>query len=210
MLRRETLWMLRNVPLDAPLDDTVAQYRAGIDSLKGTFSGLVSPVEREAVEKRINDLLHAGVPADLADDAGALPLFATVADMVALAKETGIHLDAVAGAYFAAGAALGIDRLREQAERVRPQGHWDALSLSRIEDDLLAIQRLVAAKALKRVAAGNGERRESGQQAVAVWADEARGGIARAQALIAELERDGAFTAAKLALATAQLRDLAM
>ncbi|MCC6917645.1 MAG: NAD-glutamate dehydrogenase [Alphaproteobacteria bacterium] len=210
LLRRETLWMLRNVAPDAPLDDTVAQYRAGIDSLKGTFSGLVSPVEREAVEKRIGDLVQAGVPADLADDAGALPLFATVADMVALATETGIQLDAVAGAYFAAGAALGIDRLREQAGRVKPQGHWDALSLSRIEDDLFAIQRLVAAKALKRVEAGNGARRDKGQQAVAVWADEAKGGIARAQALIAELERDGAFTAAKLALATAQLRDLAM
>jgi glutamate dehydrogenase len=210
LLRRETVWMLRNVPADAPLDETVAQYREGIDALKGTFSGLVSSVEREGVEARIGALVQAGVPNDLADDAGALPLFATITDMVALARETGIPLDAVAGAYFAAGAALGIDRLREQAQRVNPSGHWDALSLSRIEDDLFAIQRMVAAKALKSVPPGNGATRETGQSRVAAWAEAARSGIDRARALIADLERDGAFTAAKLALATAQLRDLAM
>jgi glutamate dehydrogenase len=154
LLRRQTQWMLRNVDAGAAIDRTVAQYRDGIDALKGTFSGLVSPLEREAVTARIHELAAAGVPADLADEVGALPLFATVADMVSLARESAIPLDAVAGAYFAAGAALGIDRLREQAARVKPQGHWDALSLTRIEDDLFAVQRMVAAKALKGVAAG--------------------------------------------------------
>ena len=143
-------------------------------------------------------------------DFEAWAVFATVADMVALAHETMIPLDAVAGAYFAAGAALGIDRLREQARRVKPNGHWDALSLTRIEDDLFAIQRLVAAKALKDVTPAPELQREQGAEAVASWALGAAGGIERARALIAELERDGAFTAAKLALATAQLRDLAM
>ncbi len=209
LMRRETIWMLRNVAPDAPIDQTIAQYRAGIDALKGTFSGLVSPLERDAVTARIAELTSAGVPEDLADEAGALPLFATVADMVSLAGETGIPLDAVAGAYFAAGATLGIDRLREQAARVTPSGHWDALSLSRIEDDLFAVQRLVAAKALRGFD-GKDARREQGAAAVAAWADGAKAGIARAQSLIAELERDGAFTAAKLALGAAQLRDLAM
>jgi glutamate dehydrogenase len=210
LLRRETLWMLRNVAADAPIDATVEIYRKGIDALKGTFSGLVSPLERDAVIERIATLTGAGVPADLADEVGALPLFATVADMVALARDTAIPLDAVAGAYFAAGAALGIDRLREQATRVKPQGHWDALALTRIEDDLFAIQRLVAAKALKDVTPTPDLKREQGAAAVAAWSLIAAGGIDRARALIAELERDGAFTAAKLALATAQLRDLAM
>ena len=210
LLRRQTQWMLRNVAADAPIDLTAAQYRDGIDLLKGTFSGLVSPLEREAVTARIGELAAAGVPADLADEVGALPLFATVADMVSLAHESAIPLDAVAGAYFAAGAALGIDRLREQATRVKPQGHWDALSLTRIEDDLFAIQRLVAAKALKSVAAASAAARAEGAASVAAWAAAAAGGIERARALIADLERDGAFTAAKLALATAQLRDLAM
>ena len=209
LMRRETIWMLRNVAPDAPIDQTIARYRAGIDALKGTFSGLVSPLERDAVTARIAKLQQAGVPDDLADEAGALPLFATVADMVSLAGETGIPLDAVAGAYFAAGATLGIDRLREQAARVTPSGHWDALSLTRIEDDLFAIQRLVAAKALKGVDAKDAGR-EQGAAAVAAWAAGAEAGIARAQALIAELERDGAFTPAKLALGAAQLRDLAM
>ena len=209
LLRRQTVWMLRNVAADAPIDQTIARYRDGIDALKGTFAGLVSPLERDAVTARIGKLTAAGVPEDLADEVGALPLFATVADMVSLAGETGIPLDAVAGAYFAAGAALGIDRLREQAARVTPSGHWDALSLTRIEDDLFAVQRLVAAKALKGLDAA-GAKREQGAAAVQAWADGAKAGITRAQSLIADLERDGAFTAAKLALGTAQLRDLAM
>ena len=210
LLRRQTLWMLRNVAADVPLDHTIAQYRDGIDALKGTFAGLVSPVEHDVTATRIAELASSGVPADLADEIGALPLLAAVADIVSLARDTSLPLDAVAGAYFAAAGALGIDRLRAQAAQIRATGHWEALSLARIEDDLFAIQRLVAAKALASLDAASAPRREAGAQAVARWANAAQASIERTRALITELERDGAFTPAKLSLATAQLRDAAL
>lgn len=208
LLQRQTLWMLRNVPIGAPVDQTIARFREGAASLAGTFSNLVSSFEHAAIMARMEELTKAGVPNELADAVAALPLYASVSDMVTLAQETSIPLDAVAGAYFAAGAALGIDRLREQVQSVKPQSHWDALSLMRLEDDLFAVQRLVAAKALR--ANGEARTREEGADVVAHWVAGARNGIDRTQALLADLERDGPFNAAKLGLATAQLRDLAM
>ena len=209
LLRRQTIWFMRAAEGGAPIDETIARYRGGIDALKGTLAGIVSPLEHSATTQRIEALTAAGVPAGLADEVGALPLLAAAPDIVALSHESGISLDAVTGAYFAAGAALGIDRLREQAGRVAAHDHWDALSLARIEDDLFAVQRKVAAAALAAAGAHGGSSRADGHGATERWAEGASGAIGRARALIDDLERDGAFSAAKLALAAAQLRDLA-
>ena len=64
LLRRETLWMLRNVAPAAPLDDTVAQYRAG---RKQAFGFLVGEAMKasggKADPKRLSQLLRAALDA---------------------------------------------------------------------------------------------------------------------------------------------------
>src|SRR3569832_2827204 len=47
LLRRLGLWFIANVPADADLPSTIALYRAGVEALRGTFAGLVSPYEKQ-------------------------------------------------------------------------------------------------------------------------------------------------------------------
>jgi glutamate dehydrogenase len=210
LLQRETIWMLRNIPATQPLSEVVPLYREGIDSLRGTFSTLVSPVEKQLVESRIGELTTAMVPLDVAEDVGVAPVITAVTDIVRIASETNLPVDAVAGAFFAAGQAAGIDRLRAAAGRIALPAHWDRLALQRINDDLFSCQRALASKALVHLDRSAGFlKRKDGAEAVNRWAATSQGPLDQAHALIGDLERTGPFNIAKLTLAVGQLRDLA-
>ncbi len=208
LLRRQTLWVLRNIAPDADLAATISAYRSGLDTFRGTFSTLVTPVEAQSIESRIGELVAAGAALDLAEDIAVLQPLAGMTEIVQLAAQSQVALDAVGGAFFAAGAATGIDRLRAAALAIAPRGHWEQLALERLTDDLYGIQRAVAARALGLVAEAPVDRR-AGADAVMRFVDGAGAAIGRAQTLIGELEKDGALSTPKLALAAAQLRDLA-
>jgi glutamate dehydrogenase len=207
-LRRLGLWFIANLPKDGDLGETVALYRRGVESLRGTFSALVSPLEAQEIEARIAALAAAGATSDLADDAGALPLMAATPEVVLLAHQQGLDLDLVAGAYFAMGSEVGIDRLRSLAARITGGEHWDRLAIRRITDDLYAGQRALTASALAMLPAGKTGRAQ-GVAAVKQWAETKADALARAKSFFEALERNGELSVAKLTLANSQIHELA-
>ena len=208
LLRRLGLWFLVNVPASEDLTDVVTRYRAGIDALRGTFSTLVSDYEMDATLNRIKELEDAGVPHDLADDVGALPLWSTAPEIVHLVHAHGLGIDLVAGAYFAVGETVGLDRLRGLAARIAAGEHWDRLAIRRIVDDLFAGQRALAGQVLAETDAKVGSR-EDGAKAAEVWADRHADALARTKRFLDELERTGDLSIAKLTLANSQVHALA-
>ncbi|HEY1962123.1 MAG TPA: NAD-glutamate dehydrogenase domain-containing protein, partial [Rhizomicrobium sp.] len=211
LLRRLGLWFLSNVPANADLADSVGRYRDGVDALRGTYSSLVSDYEMQDTMAHIRALTDAGVPEDLAHDVSALPLWSTAPEITQLASARALDVDFVAGAYFAVGSTIGLDRLRGLASEISASEHWDRLAIRRIVDDLFASQRVLAGEALDgfdraRVA---GLKRADGAQAVHVWAKAHAERLARTQAFLAELERTGDLSIAKLTLANSQVRELA-
>ena len=209
-LRRLGLWFLTNVPANADLTDTVALYRAGTDALRGTFSTLVSPYEMESTLNRIKEMEDAGVPHDVADDVGALPLWSTAPEIAQLAHARKLDIDLVAGAYFAIGTTVGLDRLRGLAGRITASEHWDRLAIRRITDDLFAGQRMLTAQALASVDGAKAKgQREDGAEAVRVWAEAHADALDRTKSFLAELERMGDLSIAKLTLANSQIHELA-
>jgi len=207
LLRRLGLWFLVNVPANAPFAETVARHRAGVDQLRGTFASLVSPYDAQATEARIDELKKAGVPGDLAEDVAVLPLLGAAPEIAKLAHESGRDIDLVAGAYFAIGAAVGLDRLRGLAGRIAAAEHWDRLAIRRIADDLFAGQRALAAQALAKFASG--KTRADGAQAVKAWTGAHADMLSRTRDFLSELERTGDLSIAKLTLADSQIHELA-
>ncbi len=209
ILRRLGLWFITNLPAQADLGETIALYRNGVDKLRGTFSTLISPFEAKDTEARIAQLQAAGAPIDAAEDVGVLRLMAAAPEIALLAHSQGLDLDLVAGAYFAMGAEVGIDKLRGFAERITGGEHWDRLAIRRIHDDLFAGQRALTAQALsglpKEEIAGG---RRAGAQAVKVWACGKADALARAKSFFDALERTGELSVAKLTLANSQIHEL--
>ncbi len=210
LLRRLGLWFLANVPGRAELGDTIARYRQGVDGLRGTFSTLVSPYEAHDTEERITELQKAGVPLDIAEDVAVLPLLGGAPEIVLLAEARGLPIDVVAGAYFAIGAEIGLDRLRGLAGEIAGREHWDRLAIRRIVDDLFAGQRALAAEALADLRSpGNGLTRADGAAAVKAWAASHADALGRTKSFLDELERGGDLSVAKLTLANSQIHTLA-
>jgi glutamate dehydrogenase len=210
LVRRLGLWFLLNVSLRADLGETISIYRNGAQRLRGTFSNLVSAYEAAATEKRISELRSAGVPLDVAEDVAALPLLGGTPEIVLLAEARSLPVDYVAGAYFAIGAAAGLDRLRGLAGQIAGHEHWDRLAVRRIMDDLYAGQRALATKALTEADPDTAHlTRAEGRDAAKRWQDAHADALARTRSFLAELERSGELTVAKLTLANSQIHALA-
>ncbi len=209
LMRRLGVWFLINVPANADLGETIARYRAGVESLRGRFSTLVSPYEAHDTEARIAELQKAGVPLDVAEDVAVLPLLGGAPEIALLAQSRGLPLDLVAGAYFSVGATVGLDRLRGLALRIAGGEHWDRLAIRRIVDDLFAGQRGLTADALASIDAKTAAQRTDGAEAVKAWAEQHADALARTRSFLAELERTGDLSIAKLTLANSQIHELA-
>ncbi len=209
ILRRLGLWFITNVPANADLTATIALYRAGVESLRGTFNSLVSPFDAHDTETRIKQLQAAGAPLDVAEDVAVLKLMSSAPEIAQLAHSKGLAVDLVAGAYFAMGATVGIDRLRGLASRISATQHWDRLAIRRIVDDLFAGQRALTAEALASVTDGKSGTRADGATAVQTWADARGETLERAKGFLDALERSGDLSIAKLTLANSQIRELA-
>jgi glutamate dehydrogenase len=210
LLRRLGLWFLINVPADAPLAETIARHRAGVDALRGTFASLVSPYEARDTEARIHELQQAGAPLDVAEDVAVLPLLSAAPEIAQLAYNRSLGIDLVAGAYFAIGAIVGLDRVRGLASRIAAGEHWDRLAIRRIVDDLFAGQRALTAQVLQGFEHEKIDRtRAEGSDAAAAWADEHADALERTRSFLDELERTGDLSIAKLTLANSQIHELA-
>ena len=210
ILRRLGLWFLSNVPANAELAPTIALYRAGVESLRGTFNTLISPFEAQDTERRIAQMQTAGAPLDVAEDVAVLPLLGSAPEIAQLARSRSFGVDMVAGAYFAMGATVGIDRLRSLAGRITAKEHWDRLAIRRIADDLFAGQRALTAEVLSGVDASKTQGdRADGMAAVKTWAEVHAEPLGRTRAFLDALERSGDLSIAKLTLANSQIRELA-
>jgi len=188
--RRATRWFLAHVALDAPIVETVAQYRAGVEGLRQNYSLTTDD------NARIAELVKAGVPDELARDMALLAPLAMALDVALLAHETGKDTAKVAPLYFALGEKLGLDRLRGLANRYQPAEHWDRLALRRLLDDLSQSQRGIAKKLL------------AGGVSVEDWSQAQRDGLERTRAFLATLEASGEISVAKLMLASSQIQSL--
>jgi glutamate dehydrogenase len=208
LLRRLGLWFIVQLPAQANITRTVETYRKGFTALKGRFQSLISPLEAKTIEGRIAQFQQAGVPLDVAEDAGVLPLLGAAPEVVLLAETSGIAVNAAAAAYFAAGAVAGLDRLRALASEIAPSDHWDRLSLRRTVDDLYAAQRLLAGAALK-ADSGRAATRQQGAAAVQAWAKAREEELGRTAKFLSELGQAGEPSIAKLSLANSQVQKLA-
>jgi len=77
-------------------------------------------------------------------------------------------------------------------------------------DDLFAGQRALASQVLVKFEGDKTDRtRADGADAVKLWADEHADALARTKSFLAELERTGDLSIAKLTLANSQIHELA-
>jgi glutamate dehydrogenase len=212
-LRGATFWLARRAARERlDVAALVTRYGPGFKSLRGLMPAILSPVERDAAESRAGQLIDAGGPPDLARATAVLPPLTIAADLVDLAEASSWPLANVARLYHAVGEAFGFDRVRAAAGAYAVGDNFERMALRRLLEDLLQ-QQAGLTHAVMAFAGGDqaGEDAEHARDAAASWAALRRDKAELARRTIDEIEVSGGpWTFAKLTIANAALRELAM
>jgi glutamate dehydrogenase len=208
-LRRVCGWFVTSLDLDAPLSETIETHKRGTRALRKLLPDIVSPLEAEGIDARMRALSAAGVPENVAREMAILPLFSAVSEIVTLAQTRSGTFPAAAGAYFAIGEIVGLDRLKAQIASTASAEHWDRMALLQIAGDLRVAQRLLARKALAGASIAASATAAEGTAAAHSWAALKADALGPVRNFLEEVEQGGMPTIGKLMLATGQIEKLA-
>ncbi len=149
LARRATLWLLRNrgKPLDVAA--AVDTYQQGVITLGEKLFDLVDPADHSYLEERKNAFLERGLSPDAASRFAALPLLFSGLDIANVAAHLQIPIERVSRLYFALGAALGMQWLREQIGSLPAEDHWSRLAREALRDELFRLHRKLTIEALQ-------------------------------------------------------------
>lgn len=128
--------------------DTQAQtdrLKAATAALEPFFDQSLSALAREEAA----ELVELGLDETLARRLARLPALEAVPDILLVADEAGVSLEAAARSYFAVGETFRVGRIEEAARTLRPTDYFDALALGHALDAVSAARRRLAATALQ-------------------------------------------------------------
>ena len=98
--------------------------------------------------KRRQDLIDAGVPADLASELADLDALVSAPDIVTVAERTTRTIGDAAATFFAAEANFHLDRHIAAARTIPANDNYERLAIDRAIDQIAAAERRLAADML--------------------------------------------------------------
>jgi glutamate dehydrogenase len=202
LLRHVTYWLLARYRGGLHVDKAVAEFRKGVQELESDIAEVLVGSERERFEKVRKQHLDGGVPADLADRIASLEAHNAALDIVELATAGKTRVADVARIYFEVGTRIGLDWLREQIERLKVDGPWQAVARSGLRDGALRIHRRVAERVLGRRERGSAADRVTG------WVGSAGDDLAQWQRTLNDMRAAGAGDFATLSVGVESVRKL--
>ncbi|HKR90588.1 MAG TPA: NAD-glutamate dehydrogenase [Phenylobacterium sp.] len=211
-LRGGAFWLARRAARDkATVQTLVDRYCDDFRQLRALTPEIASPVEREAIEARTRGLVDAGAPEHLARAAAVLQAISTAADLVDLAEGAEWPLKSAARLYHAVGEAFAFDRLRAAAAAFAVGDNYERTALRRLIEELLAEQTSLTRAVIARADAKKAAEAEGARAAVHAWCAPRADQVAAARRTLEEIEAaPGGWTFAKLTIANAALRELAL
>ena len=155
LLRRLTYWVLRNHGTNLDIERAVSRLRPGIRELMSDLPDLIEGIEVEYYEKSLARFSADGVPASVARRVASLGAFHSSVDIVEVALARRAPVARAARVYFGLGAAIGLDWIRGEIERLPVEGHWQALARGTMREEAYLLQRRLADQVLSRGRAGD-------------------------------------------------------
>ena len=201
LLKRETLWFLRNGRFDHGLRPLVDRYQDGIAQVRAMIGGLLGPYLEASIGERTARLEAAGVGRDMARRFAELPVLSLGTDIVLVAERTRTPVADSAIAFFDVLDTFKLGRVIEQGNAIVLADKFDRMALDRALANLLRAQRDLTADAL---ASGGG----AVDTRLKAWRASHPEAIARVADAVQGLT-EGEMTVSRLSVAAGLLGDLA-
>ena len=150
LLRFCTYWLIHTQGGKLHIEQQVSRLRRGLTELEAALPRVLSGADLAVFEKRRAQYRAANVPEALSTRMASFAALRSGPDLVEIAEQTKVPIDAVAAVYFGIGTALSLDWIREQIESLDVDGHWQAVARTTLLDDIYNLQRMVCMQALKQ------------------------------------------------------------
>jgi glutamate dehydrogenase len=198
MVERGALWLLRHRRPPIDISAAVAQFRSGLAKLATTLEPALTGRMADVVHSGEASRLAAGVPEQLAEQAGVWPLLHTGFDLIELAERYDLDVAFVARIDWEIFDRLDLLWLWEGIGALPRSDRWQTQARSALRDEVLA-----AMVELTRTVIESGG-------SVDAWLEANERSVARAGAMFTELRRAESYDLTALSVALRQLRNLAL
>jgi glutamate dehydrogenase len=216
LLTRQCFWLAkrstRGDGANKSVRDLVKDYGDGLKTLAAIIYDIVTPSQKLALESKMTELRTAGTPSALAKFVVALAPLTSATDIVDIATESDLPIEAVARLYHALGASSGLDDVRTAAAATITPDHWDRVATGRLVEEFMSEQGTLTAIACDHAKAKGliGSDSKWAKSVLDSWSALNKGELERTRTAIAELKASpGGWSFAKLAIANTQLKELA-
>jgi glutamate dehydrogenase len=204
LLKHVTRWFIDRQRDKLDIAATVPLYQPGLTSLVQHFPGVLSDDLAEAFNLGVQQYVDVGVPEALARRIAAIgPLYAGM-DMVDVARQSKLPVEAVAKVYFHIGRELQLDWLRGKIEDLPVDGHWQAVARGTLREDLYAQQRELTAQAL-----GASRDARAAAKQLEQWLDSHAARLEHARHVLSDMKAANIADFPSLSVALQEIRKLA-
>jgi glutamate dehydrogenase len=200
-ITRATSWFLRWPRLAEDMAATIASFRTGVDEVRTVLQRARYAGSPKGAAKKY---ATAGVPESLAARVVGYDALFGALDITEIAATTGRPVATVTAVYFELSQRLGLGWLRERIGLLPADTHWQALARTSMRDDLAALARSLATRALT-----DGKGKDDVEALIGAWEARSAPSQKRAERMLAELRALPALDASMLAVALRELRNLA-
>jgi glutamate dehydrogenase len=204
LLRRLTYWVLRNHGTNLDIERAVSRLRPGIRELMAGLPELIEGLEVEQYAKSLARFSVEGVPAGVARRVASLGAFHSSVDIVEVALARRTPVSQAARVYFGLGAAVGLDWIRGEIERLPVEGHWQALARGTMREEAYMLQRRLADRVL-----GAGGRSAGAAKRTSAWLGSRGTARDNLQRTVREMRTIGSADFPTLSVALQAVRQLA-
>ena len=141
LIERGTRWLLRNRRRPLDIAATVEHFAPGAAMLYESLPRLLDPDDAEPLAAGPTSCARPACPSELATRVGALPTMFSAFDIVEVADESGLDVEAVAAVHFRLGsAAASCTGCATGSSRCRARTAG-ALARAALRDDLYTLHR---------------------------------------------------------------------
>ncbi len=201
LAERATRWLLADAHAAIDVDAAIERFRPGVQDVIRSLPERLRGIDREAFERRRNELAAAGVPERLAADVASFPKAICALDIVLAGERTDRRLDEVEGVYFHLDERLDLAALLERVIALPRAERWEAIARAALRDDLNAEHTGLTVEVLR---AGSGSPKER----FAAWVEDAGPAQERALAMLQEISAGDGLDLATLLVAVRVLRGM--
>lgn len=149
LVERAARWFVRNRPQPIDISDAVQYFCKGVTDLGASLNEHLQHSAQKTIQAKASKWIQAGVPEDLAEQVAGFNELLSALDIVGVSTYRNSDVTQVADVYFALGAKLDLQWLRDQINALPRNNRWQALGRDALRDDLYTQQRAMTSDVMK-------------------------------------------------------------